>query len=499
MKRSQGNPKRRFIRSAPVRHAVAVEAARLLYHREFKEYYQAKREAARRHGCKVLPTNHEIHHQLLIIADATEGRERTVRLRSMRLAALDVMEALKEFQPRLVGSVWTGHIRSGSDIDINLYGLDPDVVQWKLEQKNMISTVERVRSKKDGKVTEFIHLHLHHRSGHEVEMTLYHPEEYRTHPTCSITGGPMARASLCELRQCLEGGGDIEEAVFSSSPDSQARLQSALLTDLTEEEILGWLPELASCAETPQNHYHHLDVLEHTREVVRNLAEFRRGRYSILGSLSDQLRQHLESPGPDGWSREALLVLAGLLHDIGKPETLSHHHTGRIRFIGHELVGAEKARTVAARLKLSEGVSQSLERMVALHMEPVLLGNGCPSASELHLFLKRAGNLAPELLILSVADVLSAKGPAQPGYRVEEQTLFAREMSDEFFSDGFLRRPNLPVSSTDLAMEFGVEESVLACKMLERLMLDYVDGEFQGREDGLARASELLETPAELW
>ena len=51
----------------------------------------------------------------------------------------------------------------------------------------------------------------------------------------------------------------------------------------------------------------------------------------------------------------------------------------------------------------------------------------------------------------------------------------------------------------DLQTEFGVEESVLSCRMLEQLTLDYVDGEFQGREDGLARAAELLEAPADLW
>ena len=113
--------------------------------------------------------------------------------------------------------------------------------------------------------------------------------------------------------------------------------------------------------------------------------------------------------------------------------------------------------------------------------------------------LRGAGELAPELLLLSLADVLSAKGPAQPGYRGEEQLIFVQEMLGEFFDHGFLRFPNLPVSSMDLQTEFGVEESVLSCKMLEQLTLDYLDGEFQGKEDGLARAAELLEAPAELW
>ncbi len=497
MKRSQPRRQRRFATQAPLRHAVAVEAARLLYQREFKEYFQAKREAARRQGCKVLPTNHEIHHQLLLIAQATEGSERTARLNDMRRAALEVMEVLQDCKPKLIGSVWTGHIRRGSDIDINVYASGAEVVLWKLEKANLFGNAERVQAKQNGQRMEFVHIHLHHPSGHEVEITVYPPEDYRIHPTCSITGGPIARGSVAELRQLLLG----RESQQCRAPRSAqaSELQALLLGSLSVSELVELIPELDLCAETPQNHYHHLDVLGHTLEVVRQLGELREDSYRTIGSQSQSLTDHLALPGPDGWSREALLVLAALLHDIGKPETISFHPSGRIQFIGHEDVGARMVRDIAGRLGLTPGVSEALERLVALHMRPVHLGDGRPQPSDLHLMLRGAGELAPELLLLSLADVLSARGPAQPGYRGEEQLIFVQEMLGEFFEHGFLRFPNLPVSSMDLQTEFGVEESVLSCRMLEQLTLDYLDGEFQGKEDGLARAAELLEAPAELW
>ena len=39
----------------------------------------------------------------------------------------------------------------------------------------------------------------------------------------------------------------------------------------------------------------------------------------------------------------------------------------------------------------------------------------------------------------------------------------------------------------------------LKSRLLERLTEDYVDGEFEGREDGLSWAAELLDAAAELW
>lgn len=494
MKRSPG----RFASQAPLRHAVAVEAARLLYHREFKEYYQAKREAARRHGCKVLPTNHEIHHQLLLIAQFAEGPQRTARLTEMRQAALQVMEILQEFQPKLIGSVWTGHIRRGSDIDINLYAEGPDGVLAALQRANLSARAERVQARQGAGQVEFVHLHLHHPSGHEIEITLYPPEDVRTHPNCSITGGPISRGSLLELRELLSQH-STQSPPVERLGEAEKALQSFLLGDFSEGQLLALLPELAACGQTPQNHYHHLDVLGHTLEVVHRVVTLRQERYQSLRLHKHALREHLAQPGPGGWNREALLVLVALLHDVGKPRTLSFHPSGRIQFPGHESVGAELAREIAGRLGLGAAVTEALHRLVALHMRPVLLGDGRPQPSSLHFMLREAGDLAPELLLLSLADVLSARGPAQPGYRGEEQHLFVEEMLREFFERGFLRFPNLPVGSVDLRMEYGVEDSSLCARMLEQLTADYLDGEFQGREDGLARAAELLEAPADLW
>src|SRR6185369_17770047 len=107
-----------------LRHAIAFEAARLMYERVESEYFTAKRKAARR-LCRQsvkpsdLPSNAEIREQIQLFARLHEGEKRTQHLREMRLEALRLMRILRPFRPRLIGSVMTGHVRKGSDIDLH--------------------------------------------------------------------------------------------------------------------------------------------------------------------------------------------------------------------------------------------------------------------------------------------------------------------------------------------------------------------------------------------
>src|SRR5271154_1685675 len=112
--------------NAKLRQAIALEAARLMYERIESEYFTAKRKAAKRlcrKGCKPedLPSNAEIRDQIQLFARLHEGERRTENLRAMRLEALRLMRLLAAFKPRLIGSVMTGHVRKGSDIDLLLF------------------------------------------------------------------------------------------------------------------------------------------------------------------------------------------------------------------------------------------------------------------------------------------------------------------------------------------------------------------------------------------
>src|SRR5262249_47553241 len=151
-----------------LRQAIALEAARLMYERIESEYYTAKRKAARRlcrRGVKPedLPSNAEIRDQIQVFARIHEGDRRTANLRDMRLEALRLMRHLRAYRPRLIGSVMTGHVRKGSDIDIHVFTDAPGLLTDVLQREGFQFDVERKQIVKHNEARVFTHVHIYAR------------------------------------------------------------------------------------------------------------------------------------------------------------------------------------------------------------------------------------------------------------------------------------------------------------------------------------------------
>src|SRR3954451_11108713 len=193
--------------NAKLRQAIALEAARLMYERVESEYYTAKRKAAKR-VCRQqvkpedLPSNAEIREQIQLFARLHEGEKRTQHLREMRLDALRLMRVLRPFRPRLIGSVMTGHVRKGSDIDLHLFTDSPNLVADILEQAGCQYDLERKQVVKHGESRVFTHIHVHDRFN--FELTVYPEDKAHYVFKSSITGKAIERASIAELEDFLE-------------------------------------------------------------------------------------------------------------------------------------------------------------------------------------------------------------------------------------------------------------------------------------------------------
>ena len=192
-----------------IRDLIACEAARLMYEDGVREYRDAKRKAAKRFGPEKtlslgshLPTNAQIHEEFARLLSAREEDLLPERLLRLRLAALAYLELFAEFSPYLVGSVLSGAVTSQSDIDLHLFAPSIEEVENLLERHGIGFETETVAIRKGGKITDYTHIYLED-AGVVIECSVYPVEEKNNRTVSSITGKPMQRASLKQLKKII--------------------------------------------------------------------------------------------------------------------------------------------------------------------------------------------------------------------------------------------------------------------------------------------------------
>ena len=190
---------------ADLRCKIAREAATLLYFGAEKEYKQAKLKAARTLCSHFLPTNLEVALELDSIAEETEGAARKERLVQMRLEALKIMKILEAYKPLLIGSVWRGTIRRGSDIDIAVYHDSPSEIANLLKAKGVdVSKTEWTTVTKKGKTESSFHIYTETLKKQRMEIVVRSPEETSRKRKCEIFGDEIKGLSPRELEKLLK-------------------------------------------------------------------------------------------------------------------------------------------------------------------------------------------------------------------------------------------------------------------------------------------------------
>jgi hypothetical protein len=195
-----------------LRAVIAAEAARLMYEESVKQYLTAKRMAAKRllgrvAGRRVryrpvdLPSNGEIRDALLALSELAEGSRRRRRLFAMRVVGLEAMRALAPFEPRLIGSVSTGHIRKGSDIDLQVFTDDDGALEMHLHTLGWAYERQPVSIQKFGEIREYLHYHV--ADAFPIELTVYAVRELRFRPRSSTDGKPIVRVRARALEALI--------------------------------------------------------------------------------------------------------------------------------------------------------------------------------------------------------------------------------------------------------------------------------------------------------
>ncbi len=197
----------RAIRGDDVRRALAQEAARLMVEHGVDDFLFAKRKAAERLGVgehAVLPKNSEIEaaiveYQQLFLAD-----EHVEVLAEQRRIALDVMELLDEFEPRLVGPVLTGSATPHQEISLHVFSDFPEAVSIRLMDAGIpYKVVERRVKMNADRVLQYPAVTFT-AEDLEVEATVFPRDGIRQSPLSPTDGKPMRRADRTEVEMLVD-------------------------------------------------------------------------------------------------------------------------------------------------------------------------------------------------------------------------------------------------------------------------------------------------------
>ena len=183
------------------RDRVAEKAARLIVDGVENEYLDAKDRAIMMLGLDATnhrPTNRKIREYISLLTKEELGADEVRRrLKEMRLIALDLMQILDDFDPFLIGSVLSGQIRTTSDIDLHAFADDYCQVMTTLEDAGYDEAEEELIENQKGR---FIHLKWREKN-YPVEITVYPWSWREIVPISSVTGQPMKRADIIEVRK----------------------------------------------------------------------------------------------------------------------------------------------------------------------------------------------------------------------------------------------------------------------------------------------------------
>lgn len=272
------------------------------------------------------------------------------------------------------------------------------------------------------------------------------------------------------------------------------------------------LPELAATKGIEQSPPHEWDVWTHTRmtvEAVEGVLGSLAGTHfnlvnlgvpgwawgdliKRLGPLQSDLVAHLGRVVSDTRDRGFALKLTAVLHDVGKPHTLSVGDDGRIHFYNHEGAGAELAAARLRTLRFSGDEVALVHTIVLNHLRPGHLERTKgPTRRAIYRYFKATGDAGVEVALLSLADMLATWGPSLASRRWLHKLDVATILLTAYFDQPETVVPLPLINGHELMDALELSPGPEVGRLLEAVREAQATGEVTSREQALALAAKL--------
>ena len=298
--------------------------------------------------------------------------------------------------------------------------------------------------------------------------------------TLRAIGDPLERFHEDALR-LLRAVRFATRLEFAIDPDTAGAMQQCapLILNISPERIRDEFSKIITSPHRRQGLEQLVEsgLIEHFMpEVLPMIGCEQPPEWHPEGDVYTHTRIMLEMLEPDA---PLDLCLSVLLHDIAKPPTQTYDEAaGRMRFNGHDAVGAEMAREILTRLKYPNAIIDAVEFMVSRHMRFMHVKQ--MRTAKLKRFM--AEETFPREMELHRVDCGSSN-------RFMDNYEFLQEKLEEFAAGPLVPPPF--VTGRDL-IQLGLAPGPRFKEILESIQTEQLEGRILDRDAALAYLNELL-------
>ncbi|OGF47069.1 MAG: hypothetical protein A2231_05835 [Candidatus Firestonebacteria bacterium RIFOXYA2_FULL_40_8] len=231
--------------------------------------------------------------------------------------------------------------------------------------------------------------------------------------------------------------------------------------------------------------FHHLDVFGHSLECLNKLEEIYTDLDFNLSSGQKSFIRGKMNRKTGQFDRSMFLKLTAVLHDSGKPKTKSKDKKGT-HFYTHELVGAENFKKIGRQLKLSNEEINTGVTVIKCHLRTgYLAGLKKISKKAVYNFFRDTGEATTDVLLLSWADRLSARGVKVDKKTLTEHKKVIEQLFKAYYKMSTETKVPLLLNGHDLMKHFKLPPSPVLGKLLEKAKEAQATGKIKTKEEAL--------------